>query len=359
MFLQYCGGGSDLDSDPFVPSAVIRKNTSSGEIFPSGRWTNENLWFGEFDAYADSGIARFEYSEGCTGNVSGVLNNSGVTYTTNQDVSRCIRAVDNNGNVSNWSSPYIFKIDKDPPVANVNRNGEKSGDCYVKENGSGKTYGDCFYTTVDVLSESTDNLSGISTEKLSCSAVTNDGKKWDLKTEKVSSGHLKVMANIPTSTLSIAKVTCKVTANDNAGNSSNNTVSFNLGNGWVGDNYANDRWNDWYYYGNGKMLTGWQNIYWYNDDYPNGQFNWYYFFDGTETASKNECYGPKNKMAWGWCKNIGGYTGRYFFNDYSMAYNESGNWFPDGSMFSGGTFYIDNQPYVFDASGRCVSGSGC
>lgn len=345
------------------PVAVIRKNNSSGVVFSDGEWTNSNLWFGEFSAGASS-VLRYEYSEGCTGNSSGVLNTSGVTYQSNQNTSRCIRAVYTNGEVSDWSLPYVFRIDKENPSTSINKPSASNsseievGNCYVKENGSGKQYNNCFYKTVDVTGTAFDNYSGIKSQKISCSAVTNEGKKWNLQAKSVSDKQIQVTANVPKNVLSVEKVTCTFQATDYAGNSNTTSTNFYMGNGWWlhPGGYMGER--GWYYFAEGKQVTGWHYIYWYNGDKSDGQFDWYYFFDGTETTAKNNCAGPKYEMARYWCKEIGGHPGWYYLA-YSWSSVDNNRWVPDGSMLSSGTWVIDGSEYTFNSSGRCIKGKGC
>lgn len=342
-------------------SATIRENNSEGDILENkNEWTNKTLWFGEFRMDSENVVDRFEYSDGCTGNVSGILNTEGVTFSTSQDTRYCIRGVDSMGQASEWSTPYYFRIDKTPPEVTIEqtKDSNDSGTCYVKENGKGKTY-DCSVLKTNVDGTAEDKHSGINAKNISCSAVTSDGGNWTLKQEKIDQDSIAITPNIPTNLLSIAKVTCKYEVTDKVGNSNAKTTTFNIGNGWsVRSNTGLGVWN---YYNLGKKVTGWQRLYWYNPAAPAGAFNWYYFYDGTETASKNGCSGEKYEMARGWCKEIGGYSGWYYFNRGGLDAGSPTNpgWFPDGSMFSNGSWWISNGTYTFDASGRCVSGNGC
>ena len=98
-------------------SATIRENNSEGDILENkNEWTNKTLWFGEFRMDSENAIDRFEYSKGCTGSVTGVLNMEGETFSTTQDTQYCIRGVDSTGQVSEWSTPYYFRIDKTEPT---------------------------------------------------------------------------------------------------------------------------------------------------------------------------------------------------------------------------------------------------
>lgn len=366
--INFPGGGINQEvsnSNLGVPVAVVRLNNSTGATWSSGNWTKESLWFGEFSAASAVPIARYEYSENCTGKVTGVLNTSGVVYNAPQNTSRCIRAVDINGKTSGWSLPYYFRIDKLPPQVFIttptvdNSKDIVGGTCYVKENGRGNKY-NCFYRDVDLTGTASDSLSGIKSKGISCSAVTNQGKKWNVKTKKINDSKLKVIANVPKEELSVEKVTCTFTASDVAGNSESVSTSFYMGNGWWLHPGGDKGGDGWYYFANGEQLLGWQNIYWYNNSVNSaGQFDWYYFYDGTESNAINGCSGPKYEMARGWCKEIGGYHGWYYFRYGTSQQVNNNRWFPDGSMFFNGTFTIDGSSYNFNSSGRCIQGNGC
>ena len=98
-------------------SATIRENNSEGDILENkNEWTNKTLWFGEFRMDSENAVDRFEYSDGCTGDVTGILNTEGVTFSTSQDTRYCIRGVDSTGKMTEWSTPYYFRIDKTAPT---------------------------------------------------------------------------------------------------------------------------------------------------------------------------------------------------------------------------------------------------
>ena len=100
-------------------SATIRENNSEGDILENkNEWTNKTLWFGEFRMDSENVVDRFEYSDGCTGDVTGILNTEGVTFSTSQDTRYCIRGVDSTGKMTEWSTPYYFRIDKTAPILN-------------------------------------------------------------------------------------------------------------------------------------------------------------------------------------------------------------------------------------------------
>ena len=114
---DYVVGPFRLDNTgPTVPTSVIRKDNASGTVVSnSSSWTNETRWWGSFSSNdSDSGVNHYEYSTNCTGSKTNNLSTS-YTYSSSVDYTFCIRAVDNLGNTSDWSSAYYFKIDKDKP----------------------------------------------------------------------------------------------------------------------------------------------------------------------------------------------------------------------------------------------------
>ena len=105
-------------------SATIRENNSEGDILENkNEWTNKTLWFGEFQMDSENAVDRFEYSDGCTGHVTGILNTEGVTFSTSQDTRYCIRGVDSTGKMTEWSTPYYFRIDKTAPTCSSSGGG--------------------------------------------------------------------------------------------------------------------------------------------------------------------------------------------------------------------------------------------
>ena len=105
-------------------SVTIRENNSEGDILENkNEWTNKTLWFGEFRMDSENAVDRFEYSDGCTGSVSGILNTEGVTFSTSQDTRYCIRGVDSTGKMTEWSTPYYFRIDKTAPTCSSSGGG--------------------------------------------------------------------------------------------------------------------------------------------------------------------------------------------------------------------------------------------
>ena len=122
---------------PSVPTSVIRINDSTGEVRTnSADWTNNTLWWGEFTSNGNNPIDHYEYSTNCTGEKSGNLDEN-YTYSSNQNVKYCIRAVDTSGVISDWSSPYYFNIDKSAPTCT------SSGGSTSWTNGSRTLTGTC------------------------------------------------------------------------------------------------------------------------------------------------------------------------------------------------------------------------
>ena len=110
-------------SKPNVPTSKIRKDNSKGAVQTNqNKWTSNTLWWGEFKSTGStSPIDHFEYSENCTGTKSGNLSSS-YTYNKDKNSTYCIRAVNEAGTVSDWSSKYYFKIDKTAPTCGTATN---------------------------------------------------------------------------------------------------------------------------------------------------------------------------------------------------------------------------------------------
>ena len=104
---------------PSVPTSTVRYDSASGTVRGnSSAWTNRTLWWGNFSASDNSGgsgINRYEYSQNCTGSDARTLDSS-YTYPSTRNSTFCIRAVDNVGNASAWSSAYYFRVDKTNPT---------------------------------------------------------------------------------------------------------------------------------------------------------------------------------------------------------------------------------------------------
>ncbi len=102
---------------PKVPKATIRINSKSGKVRKNTtKWINKTLWFGNFRSTdATTSVDRYEYSDGCTGNKTGILD-SEIVYRDTIKKNICIRAIDELENTSEWSRPYYIRIDKIDPV---------------------------------------------------------------------------------------------------------------------------------------------------------------------------------------------------------------------------------------------------
>lgn len=104
---------------PSVPTAELRKKNSQGELLNNvNQWCGHSIWFGNFSSidYSGTGIARYEYSDGCNGSSSGTLSQSGETYSRMKNSKYCIRAIDNTEKESAWSAPYYIKVDEFVPT---------------------------------------------------------------------------------------------------------------------------------------------------------------------------------------------------------------------------------------------------
>ena len=237
------------------------------------------------------------------------------------------------------------------------------GDSHVRENDLGKVYKNVNLKDVKLTAIYSNDINDVNLE---CSGIDNLKNKYD-NVELINDGEDKYTVKSNVDSLIVADISCTLTGTDKNFKHLSDTVNFKIGNGWYIDGLSGpDIFEDYYYYKAGKLLTGWQQIYYYRDDLPSGgQYNWYYFYDGTETSTDNGCYGDKNKMAYGWCKNIGGSTGWYYlYTDPSYVSGVSPLSQPYGSMLSNVTVQIKNyngsySSYTFNSSGRCTSGNGC
>ena len=119
-------------SKPNVPTSTLRENNSSGtKLSNSNSWTNKTIWWGEFKSTGStSPIDHYEYSDGCTGKKTGNLASS-YTYNYSLNKNYCIRAVNQAGTASNWSSAYYFRIDKTAPTISGSLR-KKSGGSYTQ-----------------------------------------------------------------------------------------------------------------------------------------------------------------------------------------------------------------------------------
>ena len=237
------------------------------------------------------------------------------------------------------------------------------GDSTVKEGGLAKIYNNVNFKDVKLNAIYSNDIDNV---KLTCSGIDNLKNKYDsIELINVENNKYEVKSNVDS--LIVVDISCTLTGTDRNKKEVRDTVNFKIGNGWyLIEETSSDDLPDFYYYKAGNLLTGWQYIYYYREDLPlEGQYNWYYFYDGTETSANNGCSGDKNKMAYGWCKNVGGYTGWYYL--YSGPLYVSGVSplsQPAGSMLSNVTAQIKNDAglyssYTFNSSGRCTNGNGC
>ncbi len=179
---------------PNVPTSTVRQNNSSGAVISdaqTNKWHNTVMWWGSFSATDPSsvnkasGINRYEFSTNCTGSVSGTLSTNGYTYGSGTNYKFCIRAVDNTGNVSKWSSAYYFKVDTVSPTTTA-------------PGATSTTNG------ITVTNKQTDALSGIASLQYGIS-TNNSSYTWQ---------NSNVFSNLSSGTTYYVKTRAK----DNAGN---------------------------------------------------------------------------------------------------------------------------------------------
>ena len=98
---------------PLTPTYSLKLNTSAGTDYSQG-WTNQNVWLGNLAAFdTGSGIASYQYSTNCS---AGWTTLDPTTYSTNTDISFCIRAVDYGTNASPMTARLYVKVDKIVPT---------------------------------------------------------------------------------------------------------------------------------------------------------------------------------------------------------------------------------------------------
>lgn len=116
---------------PSVPSSKIYNSsgtdvTTSFDPIGSNTWKNYSITWKDWNSVdtlingAASGINHYEYKRvasnatSCSGDKTDNLNQAGYSYS-NVEIHACIRAVDNAGNISDWSNIYHIKIDTNKP----------------------------------------------------------------------------------------------------------------------------------------------------------------------------------------------------------------------------------------------------
>ena len=188
----------------------------------------------------------------------------------------------------------------------------------------------------------------------------------------------KFTSKLDTTDLYVIDVNCTATGVGSDGKTLSYPVSFKLGNGWFLSPHSSSN----VYEG---LYTGWENgapadrNKFKDDEAKKGDYYWYYFYTGNETQNTTRCYGKKNFMATGWCVNLPDsynnydtYRGKWFYfknSAYDSTYsgNIGSRWYPDGSMFFDGTYYLnksndrssDYERFKFKSNGICQKGRGC
>lgn len=100
---------------PTVPSVSFTAGSSSYTANGS-KWINKDVLALPSASDSSSGIKNYEYSSGCTGNVTSSLAiGAKLSYQNEGTFNTCFRAVDNVGNRSDWTSKYTVQIDKTSP----------------------------------------------------------------------------------------------------------------------------------------------------------------------------------------------------------------------------------------------------
>ena len=127
-----CKTGSAKTKDgtkPSKPTVTLKINDASGKAYSSGAWTNQNVYHTINSTDSGSGISYYQYShDGKTG-WSGDISTLGWQSSYNSNKTQLnyllwwgmnynfyVRAVDNAGNVSDVSSVFTVRIDKEAPT---------------------------------------------------------------------------------------------------------------------------------------------------------------------------------------------------------------------------------------------------
>lgn len=104
-----------VDKTPPTKVEVTLKYSNENGAIYTGALTNRNIYQSFASSELHSGIARWEYSINNGSTVGGTFTNNSI-ISTSIFQRYMVRAVDNVGNVGEWSEPYIINIDKNPPL---------------------------------------------------------------------------------------------------------------------------------------------------------------------------------------------------------------------------------------------------
>ena len=114
-------GGQHIHMDTEKPSKTsvgLWLNTIGGTTYTNDTWTNQSVARRFYSEDSLSGINHYEWSYDCS-NFGGVQpQDEAITWSGINEA--CYRAVDNAGNVGDWSNKVIIKIDKDKPTLTYN-----------------------------------------------------------------------------------------------------------------------------------------------------------------------------------------------------------------------------------------------
>ena len=103
---------------PSKTSVGLWLNTIGGTTYTNDTWTNQSVARRFYSEDSLSGINHYEWSYDCS-NFGGVQpQDEAITWSGINEA--CYRAVDNAGNVGDWSNKVIIKIDKDKPTLTYN-----------------------------------------------------------------------------------------------------------------------------------------------------------------------------------------------------------------------------------------------
>ena len=114
-------GGQHIHMDIEAPSKTsvgLWLNTIGGTTYTNDTWTNQSVARRFYSEDSLSGINHYEWSSSDCSNFGGIQPQDEAVTWTGKNVA-CYRAVDNAGNVGDWSDPVTIKIDNSTPSTNV------------------------------------------------------------------------------------------------------------------------------------------------------------------------------------------------------------------------------------------------
>ncbi len=312
----------------------------------------------------------------------GMNTNSKVSYNKTKSLSQTIdttgstfyaKAIDVAGNEA--SCDKTVKVELTNPQVSLTNTGTIGWNQIKVATGGKAVY---VYVADYKIIPSVTAYSGLDTIKYDCDNEKNEGTgptTSNLVTEKQNSDNsYSIAPNITNKDLFNIESICTATVKTKAGRTAKSKAIKNIiGNGWqtLGtDNHygqPRDYLKDYIYWQNGKKITGFHDLWWFNPAFEteianNGVYDTYYFYTGKETNAKNWCHGEKYYVSLGWCKNLdSAHPGSYLFTHYSSLAMIAKRWQPLNSMIKDQTIPVsldwysdDTVDVTFDKNGKCT-----